>query len=454
MSKIFFLLALLISNLLGCATCQLMVPTAEIKLSFGMKENRLCTIHAQWSFSDIYTSEITTQFDKNTNQILDASELQAILKIKKEYLLPKNMLTQIKYSHKKNEQPITPTYDNFKLEILNRQMVLSYDMQLSIDLTDQDLLGFLFEDDESFFSFVINEIEIPKIELHYQQNIYLFSATLLFSAAPLTQIEEIKPQTPIQTNETNTTLLETSMAKIKNLFNEIKEDSNPYAYALLLLFAYLYGVIHAMGPGHGKTLVASYFLSNDRSYHKALFISLMIGIVHTFSAFLLTFVIYFLVETFLAQFMDDTFFISTKITALLIIGIALYLFYKKYKVYKTLKNKPAFTFSTSPHVSACGCGSCKLEKNSTDVALIISAGIIPCPGTITLFLFSFSLGLYTVGFLSAFVMSLGMSTIIFVSALLSSMFRKKTSQTNTKLQQTLEYAALVIILLLGIVLLF
>ena len=84
MSKIFFLLALLISNLLGCATCQLMVPTAEIKLSFGMKENRLCTIHAQWSFSDIYTSEITTQFDKNTNQILDASELQAILKIKKE----------------------------------------------------------------------------------------------------------------------------------------------------------------------------------------------------------------------------------------------------------------------------------------------------------------------------------------------------------------------------------
>jgi ABC-type nickel/cobalt efflux system permease component RcnA len=180
----------------------------------------------------------------------------------------------------------------------------------------------------------------------------------------------------------------------------------------------------------------------------------MIGIVHTFSAFLLTLVIYFLVETFLAQFMDDTLFISTKIAAIIIISIALYLFYKKYKAYREHKKKPAFVFSTTPHVSSCGCGSCRVEQNSTDAALIISAGIIPCPGTITLFLFSLSLGLYTVGFLSAFVMSLGMSTIIFISALLSSMVRKKASQNNTKLQKILEYASLSIILLLGIALLF
>lgn len=436
-----------------------MIPTAQIKLSFAMQEQKLHTIHAQWYFSDLYTAELTAQYDKNSNQILDPSELATILKIKKEYLLPKKMLTQIKYAHKESEYRINPTFKNFQLEVLNARLLLSYDMAVDIPLQDQDILGFLFEDDENFFSFIIDEIAIPKERLHYQQNIYLFSATILFSAKPFEKVEEI--QAPVQTKKEPTqpttqepTLLQKSMNQIKALFNQIKDDSNPYSYALLLLFAYLYGVIHAMGPGHGKTLVASYFLSNDRSYSKALFISLMIGIVHTFSAFLLTLVIYFLVETFLAQFMDDTLFISTKIAAIIIISIALYLFYKKYKAYREHKKKPAFVFSTTPHVSSCGCGSCRVEQNSTDAALIISAGIIPCPGTITLFLFSLSLGLYTVGFLSAFVMSLGMSTIIFISALLSSMVRKKASQNNTKLQKILEYASLSIILLLGIALLF
>ena len=190
----------------------------------------------------------------------------------------------------------------------------------------------------------------------------------------------------------------------------------------MLFFAYLYGVIHALGPGHGKTLVASYFLSNDKSYAKALFISIAIGVVHTFSAFILTLVIYFMVNTFLAQFLDDTVYYTTKISALIIISIALYLFYTKYRAYKalqTLNKKQKFTFSTTPHIPTCSCSSCKVENNSTDFALIISAGIIPCPGTTTLFIFAISLGLYYAGFMSALVMSMGMSTIIFFSALLS-----------------------------------
>ena len=82
--------------------------------------------------------------------------------------------------------------------------------------------------------------------------------------------------------------------------------------------------VHSLGSGHGKTLVASYFLSNEKSYSKALFISMAIGFIHTFSAFLLTLVVYFMVNTFLAQFLNNTVFYTTKISAL-IIFIALFL---------------------------------------------------------------------------------------------------------------------------------
>ena len=105
-------------------------------------------------------------------------------------------------------------------------------------------------------------------------------------------------------------------------------------------------------------------------------------------------------------------------------------------------------------MATCSCASCKVDANSTDAALIISAGIIPCPGTVTIFIFALSLGLYYAGFLSALVMSLGMSTVIFFSALLSVAIRKKSSGLNEKVKKYLEYASLGIILILGVVLLF
>ena len=116
---------------------------------------------------------------------------------------------------------------------------------------------------------------------------------------------------------------------------------------------------------------------------------------------------------------------------------------------------PQFSFGTSPiHVSTCGCGSCKVDKNSTDIALIISAGIIPCPGTTTLFIFAISTGLYYAGFISALVMSLGMSSVIFVSALLSTFVREKALASSDRLKKYLEFGSLALIFVLGGVLLF
>ena len=317
----------------------------------------------------------------------------------------------------------------------------------------------MFLDENSFFTFVVTKLEVDSKELSYEPNLYLYTASIVFKqntpSETIQTTQEIKPavQESVQVN-----ILKESILKIKELFTSIKDETHPLTYITLLLFAYIYGLIHALGPGHGKTLVASYFLTNDRSYTKALFVSLAIGIVHTFSAFILTLIIYFGVNTFLSQFMQDSVYLTTKISAIIIISIALYLIYTKYKAYKQIKRLesspvPKMSFSATPHVATCSCASCKVENNSTDLALIISAGIIPCPGTTTIFIFAISLGLYFAGFLSALVMSLGMSTVIYFSALLSVSIRKKTLLKNSNLKKYLEFGSLTIILLLGFLLL-
>lgn len=466
MKKIIFTILLFRTLLFSCATCQLMVPTAEISIDVDMNASKLERVHFNWNFSEIYSAEILSQYDKNQNQKLDTEELNFILQAKLDYLQPKEMLTQINYAPEDdNITHIKPDYTNFALTMNNSLLTFTYDALIDIDIEDKSSLSLSFKDDEAYFGFSIVGINIHGTSLHYTQNIYLFTAFLLFSETAQ-QTQALSKSEPIKAKEIikiekepalQSNILQESITKIKSLLESIKDEKNPLSFILLLFFAYIYGLIHALGPGHGKTLVASYFLSNERSYAKALFVSIAIGFVHTFSAFILTLTIYFFVNTFLASFMSDTLFFTTKISALIIIAIALYLLYTKYRAYKQLhqvSKGPALKFSTVPHVSTCACNSCKVENNSTDMALIISAGIIPCPGTTTIFIFAISLGLYYVGFLSAFVMSLGMSTIIFFSALLSVTLRKKSFKSDSKLKKYLEYVSLFIILTLGVVLLF
>ena len=476
MKKILFYILLTQAFLYSCATCSFMIPTADVSLKIPIEKNKLKKVEVLWHFSDVYTSELTLNYDKNKNLTLDKEELDKVLEIKLGYLLPKSMLTLIKYGDSDHENIIDATYGDFSVEIIDKRLLFRFNIFVDIDINDKHIISFLFEDDEAFFSFIVENVDIETKDIYFEKNLYLFSTAVLFSFNPFEESLEIvdakvehqtiskddvvirdepaKQKEPQKQDEqiTQESLLLQTIEKLKSLFKDAQENKKPLTYLLILLFAYVYGLVHAIGPGHGKTLVASYFLSNERSYTKAFFISLAIGVVHTFSAFLLTLFIYFVVETFLAQFMQNTIMLTTKVSAFVIISIAVYLLYKKLKAHRVRKN--IMSFSVTPHASSCGCGSCKVDQNSTDMALIISAGIIPCPGTVTIFIFSLSLGMYFLGFLSAFVMSLGMSTIIFLSAIISVSVRKKTSQKHTKIQLILEYLSLVLIFVLGVVLFF
>lgn len=479
MKKFFFISLFFLQTLLyGCATCQLMIPSAEIRIDLQVEQKTLQSVKFAWHFSDIYSESIVRQYDKNKNGVLEKKELKAVLDAMLDYLTKKEMLTTISYSNAGEEgKKIKAKYENFDLKMPDKFLIFTYDTSLHEELKEQTGISFAFEDDEGYFGFVVLGLQVNGASLSYEENLYLFTASLLFSEKVSFKSPQIQMQSKQQNVEANKTnyadenksqetknkssleenILQESIAKIKSLFEAIKDEKNPLSYLFLLFFAYVYGLVHALGPGHGKTLVASYFLANERSYSKALFVSLAIGVVHTFSAFLLTLFIYYVVNTFLAQFLEDTLFYTTKISALIIIAIALFLLMKRYNAYKQreqLTKAPSYKFSATPHIASCGCGSCKLDNNATDMALIISAGIIPCPGTTTIFIFAISLGLYYAGFVSALVMSMGMSTIIFFSALLSVALRKKTRSNSGNLKKYLEYLSLGFILILGFVLLF
>jgi len=401
--KIILIFSFLSNILSACSICEVPIGVnINVKVDKTITDQHT-TFNVKWIFDKDFTRTIIHSYDKKYDE---KSILKEVKDIFEEDISKKSYLTTITYDEDKTHKIKKILTSTMKLK--DNRIVYKYSFKANITKEQNKNLSIEFIDKTNFMTFKFN-----------QQSI----------------VDKTEPESNGFV-ESLSKILKTITTNIKDLLNDIEESNSFQAYIWLLVFSFGYGVIHAIGPGHGKSLISSYFLSQKSSHLKALGMASLIGVVHTFSAFILTFVIYYSVSTFLGNYFNDIETITTKISAIIIIFIALLLIYRK-----ILKNR---------HQSSCGCSGCK--THSTDIGVILAAGIVPCAGTVTIFIYTMSLNLYFIGFLSAIFMSLGMSLIIYVTALLSIKIRDKSS-SNTILLKLFEYGSLVFILSLGIILL-
>jgi len=209
-------------------------------------------------------------------------------------------------------------------------------------------------------------------------------------------------------------------------------DENSLSVSLLIIgIAFLYGLIHAAGPGHGKALVAFYFTSNKSDYKKAFKMGYTISIIHAISALTLTFGIFFILKTMFRKNFQEFAGIAMQISAVMIICVGLYLLYEAYKSKKAKERK--------------------IEKtNKSYLAVAFSAGVVPCPGVMTIVLFCIILKQFMLGILAAIAMSIGMGLTISVAGILSIAFNKKADGFLNKNGYILEMIGASLVLLLGV----
>ena len=215
---------------------------------------------------------------------------------------------------------------------------------------------------------------------------------------------------------------------IASNFREIKDELSITALLIIFGISFIYGVIHALGPGHGKALVTSYFISNKKSYKEAFKLGYLISIIHAFSALTVTFILYFIIKTMISKNFHETSIYMTKFSGLLIIMVGIYLFFEHHKSQKE-----------------------KIDSNKSIYALATSAAIVPCPGVMTVVLFSLMMGKIIVGVIASILMSIGMGITISLSGVVATFARDKSPSKLTKI---LPYIGNSFIILLGCYLFF
>jgi ABC-type nickel/cobalt efflux system permease component RcnA len=221
---------------------------------------------------------------------------------------------------------------------------------------------------------------------------------------------------------------------ISSTIRSINDDSSITLSLTVLGIAFIYGLVHAAGPGHGKALVAFYFTSNKSDYKKAFKMGYMISIIHAISALLVTFGIYFILKTMFRKNFHEFSEISMMISACMIILVGLYLIYHSYSHRKAKEQN-----ITPP--------------NKSEYAVAFSAGVVPCPGVMTIVLFCVMLKQYLLGVLAAITMSIGMGLTISLAGIISIAINKKAGGFLEAKAYILEILGGLLVLSLGVFLL-
>ncbi|MCK8086353.1 nickel/cobalt transporter [Vibrio sp. 1CM8B] len=248
-------------------------------------------------------------------------------------------------------------------------------------------------------------------------------------------------------------------SELADLLYEAK--SNPWgAGSYLIGFSFIYGMLHSLGPGHGKVIVSTYLATHPTKAKASLVLTVVSAFLQALVAILLVSVLLWGFSASMRVVNDKAnMFVSLSFALVAVVG-ALICWKALKNIYTTmrkpkLKVKAITTLATdtaapisarspmalrssistpSPIIGAtsamqaaghthadhshadCGCGhqhvadADAINKASTlreYAGIIVTIGVRPCTGAIMVLLFANMVGLYWMGVLSAFAMAVG-----------------------------------------------
>ena len=489
----------------ACALCALYTPTAHADIKFNLQGETIKTVAITWTFSENFTELTLQSYDENADKALSKNEAWKVQKSLLDYIVPRGYLTSVGYYDGAGETV------NLHAKTLSQRVYLEdgrlnfeYILELNLAVKDGRVVTVEVFDHEGFFNFKISSPEPYALtdKIYLVPNVNLSTAFFeMTSKAP--KVEPAKPELSSLVKPQNKQNLEQIDAADKAKFDSVSGMSlqflerlkelikinsaelNALNFALLAAVSFFYGFLHAAGPGHAKMLTASYFVANGGSYSRALAFAMKVGFAHVAGAFLLVLFSYVFLNAFLTNKVSDMAGAMTKISAVTIVCVSLYMIYAKLK--KTAL-KPKFSFAAAPvsdkkganramskvfgsnlasasnlsansvkfnpvaHESECGCAACRASseapKTASEWLVVLAGSLVPCPGTLLVFVLAFSLNSYAAGLASGLFMGLGRGAVIFLAAVFG--FKLKGVARFRALRTCCEFAALLAMLGLGV----
>jgi ABC-type nickel/cobalt efflux system permease component RcnA len=185
--------------------------------------------------------------------------------------------------------------------------------------------------------------------------------------------------------------------KLSELGKDIAANPAGSSFWTFIGLSFVYGVVHALGPGHGKAVVFSYFLGKRGSIARGFAMGHLLSFVHAMSAVVLVFVLQWMLGNKGSQGFDEAGGVLQHISYGLVAVIGLLMLV--HALYETFSGRQA--------ARIC-CAAAPQAGYGGIAAVSMLAGLVPCPGAALVLAFAMGLGLPWTGFLAVLALALGM----------------------------------------------
>lgn len=197
----------------------------------------------------------------------------------------------------------------------------------------------------------------------------------------------------------------------------------------LMLFSLAYGVLHALGPGHGKVVISTFLATHPTKLKTSMKLTLLAALLQGGVAIGLVTVTLVVLQTSSRQMHLGSYWLE-KGSYLLVMALGIWVGWRALRaLYQALRPvaQKLQIHAIRPHHqhhADCGCGHAHLPSaeqmeqavsGKTQALVVFSMGMRPCSGAMMMLLFAKVIGVYAWGVASAIVMAAG--TAITVSAM-------------------------------------
>jgi nickel/cobalt transporter (NicO) family protein len=219
----------------------------------------------------------------------------------------------------------------------------------------------------------------------------------------------------------------------------LKTGENSWLAALTLIgLSFLYGVLHAAGPGHGKAVISSYVVANRQTVRRGVILSFAASLVQALSAIGMVTVLAIGLNAAGLQIKAAVHQFEIA-SSMLVMLAGLFLLALQMQRHLPVWRPAGAVAEGIPipvpdadershhrdaHCGSCGHGHAHMP-GAEDLAgpwslrhaaaIVLAVGIRPCTGAILVLIFALTQGMFWAGVLATFAMALG--TAITVSAL-------------------------------------
>ena len=247
-------------------------------------------------------------------------------------------------------------------------------------------------------------------------------------------------------------------------------------YAFALLIALALGALHALTPGHGKTVVAAYLVGSRGTSWHAVVLGTVVTLTHTGSVFLLGILTLLASQYFLPTVVIP--FLEI-LSGVLILGLGLYLLWQRFVFWQNSRKpnepRPKHISLTPKLNSKKPVGAVKVQTmrpgmhhhgdgkmHSHDVpetitwrsliALGISGGLVPCPDAIAILLVAIAINRLLLGLALILSFSLGLAVVLIVIGLLMVNSRKLFDRMGflDRFAPVLPLVSAIVVVILGV----